>query len=128
MTSKRDSVADELAGLAAQKIRAGEWPWSFYCWPEDRPRPVFPSAFRLLAESGLADRVGVAVRCPVCGRVSVNLVTREHVDVPFHSDREVGVVRHVFAQDANATLAAFREELYASTFDVRRLDLRSSDT
>ena len=88
---------------------------------------MFPSAFRLLSESGHADRVGVAVRCPVCGRVSVNLVTREHVDVPFHSDREVGVVRHVFEHD-DATLAAFREELYASTFDVRRLDLRSSDT
>ncbi len=128
MTSKTDSLADELTGLAAQRIRAGEWPWSFFCWPEDRPRPVFPSAFRMLAESGLAGRVGVAVRCPACGRVSVNLVTREHVDVPFHNDREIGVVRHLFEQDMNATVAAFRAELYSSTFDGRRLDLRSNDT
>jgi hypothetical protein len=128
MTSKRDSVADELAGLAAQRIGAGEWPWSFFCWPENRPRPVFPSAFRLLAESGFADRVGVAVRCPACSQVSVNLVTREHVDVPFHNDREIGVVRHLFEQDARATLATFREELYSATFDMRRLDLRPNDT
>jgi len=124
MTSRSDSVADELADLAAQRIKAGEWPWSFFCWPEDRPRPVFPSAFRLLAESELAGRIGVAVCCPVCGRVSVNLVTREHVDVPFHNDREIGVVRHLFEQDVSATLALFRAELYSSTFDVRRLDLR----
>jgi hypothetical protein len=127
MTSKRDSVADELAGLAAHRIRAGEWPWSFFCWPEDRPRPVYPSAFRLLAESGFAGRVGVAVRCPVCSRVSVNLVTPEHVDVPFHNDREIGVVCHLFERDVGATLAAFRAELYSSTFDLRRLDLRSSE-
>lgn len=124
MTSRSDSVAEELADLAARKIRAGEWPWSFFCWPEDRPRPVFPSAFRLLAESELAGRVGVAVCCPACERVSVNLVTREHVDVPFHNDREIGVVRHIFQQDVSATVAAFQAELYSSTFDVRRLDLR----
>jgi hypothetical protein len=124
MTSKRDSLADELAALAAQRIKAGEWPWSFFCWPEDRPRPAFPSAFRLLAESGLAGRVGVAVLCPVCGRISVNLVTREHVDVPFHNDREIGVVAHHFAHDAAATIDAFHAELYSSSFDVRRLELQ----
>ena len=35
------------------RIKAGEWPWSFFCWPEERPRPVFPSAFTLLAPSEL---------------------------------------------------------------------------
>src|SRR5262245_43069915 len=76
MTSKHDSLAIELAAIAAHKIGAGEWPWSFFCWPEDRPRPAFPSSFRLLAETQTADRVGVAVTCPACARVSVNLVTR----------------------------------------------------
>src|SRR3954471_430107 len=113
MTSKLDSVALELTELAAQRIRAGEWPWSFFCWPEDRPRPAFPSAFQLLAESDMKGRVGLAVRCPVCGRVSVNLVSREHVDIPFHNDREIGVVAHHFAPDANATLEAFHHELYS---------------
>jgi len=123
MTSHTDPLAFELTELAAQRIKAGEWPWSFYCWPEDRPRPVYPSAFRLLTDSGPRDRVGVAVRCPVCGRVSVNLVSREHVDLPFHNDREVGVVRHVFADDAAATIDAFTEELYSASFDARRLTL-----
>jgi hypothetical protein len=123
MTSKHGSLAEELAALAAQKIGAGEWPWSFFCWPEDRPRPAFPSAFRLLAEAQVGGRVGVAVVCPVCGRVSVNLVSREHVDVPFHNDREIGVVAHHFAHDADATMDAFQAELYSSSFDVRRLGL-----
>jgi hypothetical protein len=123
MTSKVDSVAIELTEFAVQRIRAGEWPWSFYCWPEDRPRPVYPSAFRLLAESGPGGKVGVAVRCPVCARLSVNLVSREHVDVPFYNDREIGVVGHVFQGDAAVTVESFRAELYSSAFDARRLAL-----
>jgi hypothetical protein len=123
MTSRIDSVSHELTDLAVQRIRAGEWPWSFFCWPEDRARPVFPSAFRLLAEVGPGDRVGMAVRCPVCARTSINLVSREHVDVPFCNDREIGVVPHVFGSDAAATVDAFRAELYSSSFDARRLAL-----
>ena len=62
MTSRSAPVGGDLVELAATRIKAGEWPWSFYCWPEDRPRPVFPSAFRLLAPAGNGDPVGVAVR------------------------------------------------------------------
>jgi len=123
MTSRTDSLGLELTELAAQRIKAGEWPWSFYCWPEDRPRPVFPSAFRLLADGARGGHVGVAVLCPVCGRISVNLVSREHVDLPFHNDREIGVVAHVFAEDASATIEAFNAELYSASFDARRLSL-----
>ena len=123
MTSRADSLGGELVGLAAQRIKAGEWPWSFFCWPEDRPRPAYPSTFRLLADGGPGGRICVAVRCPVCDRVSVNLVTREHVDVPFHNDREIGVVGHVFAGDAAATIEAFTAELYSASFDARRLSL-----
>jgi hypothetical protein len=65
----------------------------------------------------------MAVRCPVCARTSINLVSREHVDVPFHNDREIGVVPHVFGGDAAATVDAFRAELYSSAFDARRLSL-----
>ena len=35
------------------------------------------------------------VSCPACGSTSINLVTRPHVDVPFHCDATVGVVAHV---------------------------------
>jgi hypothetical protein len=123
MTSRVESIAGEFGELAASRIKAGEWPWSFFCWPEERPRPVFPSAFQLLAPAASGDRVGLAVRCPACGRVSVNLVSRAHVDVPFVNDHDVGVVQHHFASDAAATLAEFQAELWSGSFDARRLGL-----
>ena len=121
MTSRVEPVAEELGDLAASRIGAGEWPWSFFCYPEERPRPVFPSAFFLLAPGD--GRLGLAVHCPACARTSVNLVSREHVDLPFHNDREIGVVAHVFADDAAATIEAFSAELYSASFDARRLTL-----
>lgn len=123
MTSRVETVAGEFGELAASRIKAGEWPWSFYCWPEDRPRPVFPSAFTLLAPALDGEHMGLAVRCPACGKVSVNLVSRAHVDVPFVNDREVGVVGHHFEQDASSTVDEFRAELYSGAFDARRLAL-----
>jgi hypothetical protein len=123
MTSRVETVAGEFGELAASRIKAGEWPWSFFCWPEERPRPVFPSAFKLLAPAVSGDRVGLAVRCPACGKVSVNLVSRAHVDVPFVNDREVGVVEHHFHDDAAATVAEFQAELWSDSFDARRLGL-----
>jgi len=122
MTAQMDAVGRELGDLAARRIQAGEWPWSFFCYPEERSRPVFPSAFFLL--SARRDDVGVAVRCPVCGAVSVNLVSRAHVDVPFHNDSQVGVVEHVFAEDAARSLEEFHAELYGAHFDARRLELQ----
>jgi hypothetical protein len=121
MTSRVQDVAVDLADLAARRIQAGEWPWSFFCYPEERPRPIFPSSFSVLAPGGRA--IGLAVRCPVCSRTSVNLVSQEHVDMPFHNDAQVGVVEHVFLEDALQTLDEFRSELYSAHFDVRRLGL-----
>jgi hypothetical protein len=121
MTSKVEPVADELGELAAARIKAGEWPWTFFCYPEERPRPVFPSAFFLLAPGD--GRLGLAVHCPSCRRTSVNLVTHEHVDVPFHNDREIGIVEHVFPSDVHEAAEEFRAELWSSAFDARRLEL-----
>ena len=121
MTAKLEPVATELGELAAAHIKAGEWPWSFFCYPEERPRPVFPSSFFLLTPGD--GTVGLAVRCPACQRTSVNLVSQEHVDLPFHNDREIGVVEHVFADDLHATVEEFRAELWSATFDARRLAL-----
>ena len=109
-------------GLAAGHIKRGEWPWSFFCYPEEQPRPVFPSSFTLLTATN--GTVGLAVRCPSCRRLSLNLVSHPHVDVPFHNDREIGVVEHMFAADALATLEDFRAELWSSSFDARRLTLQ----
>jgi len=123
MTARLDALEDELADLAATKIGAGEWPWSFFCYPENQPRPVFPSSFFLLAPSGRGDAVGLAVHCPVCGRTSINLVSEQHVDLPFHNDAEIGVVEHVFAGDAAHVAEEFAAELYSAQFDARRLTL-----
>jgi hypothetical protein len=121
MTSRLDQVEAELSDQAMRRIQGGEWPWSFFCYPEERARPVFPSSFFLLAPGD--GSLGLAVRCPACQRTSVNLVSAEHVDVPFHNDAAVGVVEHMFADDVIATIDEFRSELYSSSFDTRRLAL-----
>jgi hypothetical protein len=121
MTSRIDSVGDELAEVSARRINAGEWPWSFFCYPEERPRPIFPSSFFLLAPGDRS--LGLAVRCPACERTSINLVSPEHVDIPWHNDAEVGVVEHLFAEDIATIVTEFRQELDSSRFDGRRIDL-----
>src|ERR671930_557469 len=123
MTAKLDPLGAELADLAASRIQAGEWPWSFFCYPEERPRPIFPSSFFLLEPAEAHGAMGIAVRCPVCSSVSVNLVSEQHVDLPFHNDREVGVVEHLFADDAERAFVEFASELYSARFDARRLAL-----
>ena len=82
---------------------------------------MFPSSFFLLAPGD--GSLGLAVRCPACDRVSVNLVSPEHVDLPFHNDRRIGVVPHVFEGDAERIVEEFQEELDSARFDLRRLEL-----
>ena len=125
MTAQADSLAAELASVAATRIGAGEWPWSFFCYPESCPRPITPSAIALIAPggSGSRDWVGVAVRCPSCCSTSVNLVSRQHVDIPFWNDAAVAVVDHVFEDDALQAVDTFRATLLSARFDERRLDL-----
>jgi hypothetical protein len=123
MTDRLEPVEGEFGDLAARRIGAGEWPWSFFCYPEERPRPVFPSMFWLLAPGHAEGSVGLAVRCPACLRVSINIVSAAHVDMPFHNDAAVGVVEHVFYHDALRTVAEFRAQLDSSAFDARRLEL-----
>jgi len=121
MTAQLDPVEAELSDLAVRRLQAGEWPWSFFCYPEERSRPVFPSSFFLLAPGD--GSLGLAVRCPACQRTSVNLVSHQHVDVPWHNDAEIGVVEHLFAEDVARTIEEFREDLYSAHFDARRIDL-----
>jgi hypothetical protein len=132
MTARLEEAGTELGDLAVRRIQSGEWPWSFFCYPEERPRPVFPSSFFLLAPGWQGrrwqgqrgqQRLGLAVRCPACERLSVNLVSQEHVDLPFHNDEAIGVVEHVFAEDALHTVGEFHAQLYSAVFDARRLHL-----
>ena len=121
MTSRADSLAGELTDLAALRIGAGEWPWSFFCLPEGRAA----------ADDAVGARArGAGRRCvrnrgalPVCSAVSVNLVTREHVDIPFWNDGRVGVVDHVFPADALRAVDEFRAALVSASFDEKRLEL-----
>jgi len=53
----------------------------------------------------------------------VNLVTQQHVDVPFWNDRRIGVVEHVFPADTRRALESFCAELVSATCDEKRLDL-----
>ena len=121
VTARIEEAGAELADASCRRIEAGEWPWSFFCYPEGRSRPVFPSSFFLLAPGGPETRLGLAVRCPACERMSVNLVSHEHVDLPFHNDLEIGVVEHLFASDIRLTIDEFQAELYSASFDARRL-------
>ena len=123
MTDRLEDVSLDLLDAAARRIQAGQWPWSFFCYVEERPRPVFPSAFRLLAGGGEGDEMGLGVECPACAHLSVNLVTTEHVDVPFYNDRRVGVVEHAFHWDAGRASAALRERLLAGAMVARPRDL-----
>jgi hypothetical protein len=123
MTAKVEPIDAEFTDLAIRRIVGGEWPWTFFCYPEERPRPIFPSSFWLLAPGTAGGSLGVAVRCPACSRVSVNLVSEEHVDLPFHNDAEIGVVEHLFPEDVAHSLEEFRAELYSGEFDARRLHL-----
>ena len=119
MTARSCDLAEELASVTTARIGRGEWPWSFFCYLEGRPRPVTPSAFRLVASGERS--VGVAVHCPVCGAVSVNLVSHTHLDVPFAHDRDVAVVPHVFAGDIVRTTGEFAAALASDDFDEQRL-------
>jgi hypothetical protein len=121
MTSRTRDGADELLEHAASHLRVGEWPWSFFCYPEGRSRPVFPSSFVAVAPGERS--LGLAVRCPACDAMSVNLVSHAHVDLPFSNDERVGVVNHVFSADALNSIEEFHAELHSSRFDERRLHL-----
>ena len=81
-------------------------------------REAMALAAALLCPGGDADGT-----CPSCRRTFVNIVSHEHVDLPFHNDREVGVVEHLFPDDLHAALAEFRDELWSTGFDARRLEL-----
>ncbi len=82
---------------------------------------MFPSSFFVLAPGD--GSLGLAVHCPACNKTSVNLVSPEHVDLPFHNDAEVGVVPFVFPEDSEAIVSEFRSELDSASFDARRLFL-----
>jgi hypothetical protein len=119
MTGRLEPAARPLADEAAWRIDRGRWPWTFFCLAEERSRPVFPSAFRVLFPE--AERMLVAVECPTCARTSANVVSHEHLDVPFYSDHEVEVVEHLFESGEEA--GGLAGELTRASFERRSRSL-----
>jgi hypothetical protein len=107
MTGRLESTAAELSDHVATNIQRGRWPWCFFCYSEERPQPVYPSSFRLVAPR--EGRMLLAALCPACGRTSANLVSSDHLDVPFYSDVQIDVFEHVFSPGLGA--AALADEL-----------------
>jgi hypothetical protein len=121
MTARADSLEDELSGIAAARIGAGEWPWCFFCLLEARPKPITPSAIVLIAPDD--DRFDVAVRCPTCSTISVNVVSRAHVDVPFWNDSRLAVLDRVFDDPGDAGVDGLRHELAVACMGDERFEL-----
>jgi hypothetical protein len=121
MTGRLEPAAQDLVEQSIGMIRRGSWPWCFFCFAEERPQPLFPSGLRLLAPT--RERMLLAARCPACDRTSVNLVSSEHVDVPFYSDREVDVVEQIFPSDVERNLLPLADALVGRSYStgVRRL-------
>jgi hypothetical protein len=123
MTGRVEPVAVEIAEIVRAEVGRGNWPWRLYCAAEARVRPVFPSALALVAPGGRDGAVGVAMRCPGCGAVSINLVTRAHLDVPFYHDRVVRYLARPFVDAREVTVERFHDELHSGRFDAERAEL-----
>ena len=96
--------------------------------PEARMRPVWPSSLAMVApaESGRDGvLIGVAMSCPGCGEVSVNLVTGAHLDVPFYHDKVVRYVDRPYGDGRDLTVDVFhhRAALRPVRQRARRPDL-----
>ena len=120
----RRGARGELGELAAPRIKAGEWPWSFFCWPEERPRPVYPSAFQLLAPA--VDRRPRRARGALPGLrqgVGQPRLARARRRAVRERPRGGGGASTCSRDDASATLEEFQAELWSGSFDARRLGL-----
>ena len=124
LTGRRELLGAELADQAAERIRRGTWPWTFWCHPESSLRPGFPSSLRFVTpehDHG-TDRVGILVRCFSCERHTVNIVSRQHLDVPWHNDEHIAFVAQVFDGDRIAPEERFRHQLWDGPARTEWLD------
>lgn len=129
LTGSRELLAHELSAVAAAQLKQGKWPWTFWCHPESAPRPGFPSSLRIVAPIDETARrtsedevLGVLVRCFSCARMTVNLVSRRHLDVPYYNDRRIHYVDSLVADEQMTGEEAFRHELWSGSFRSQLLD------
>lgn len=124
LTGRRELLATELIEHASLMLRRGSWPWTFWCHPESSLRPGFPSSLRFVTpehDHG-TQRVGVLVRCFSCERHTVNIVSREHLDVPWHNDDRISWIPQVFDGDDLDPEERFRHQLWNDGSRTRWLD------
>ena len=112
------SLGHELAAAAADRLKRGSWPWSFWCSAERCMRPGYPSSLSWI--DGRDHLVGVAVSCAACGETSLNLVSPRHLDEPFYHDPVVSAVDRPVREMAE--IERFRHELWSGRFDGHRSD------
>jgi hypothetical protein len=122
VTGRSEPLVSELLALTRVQVQKGNWPWQLYCGREAKLKPVFPSSLTLVcpAESEL---VGVAMRCPSCGDLSLNVVTESHLDVPFYHDRVVRLIDRPYGDARDLTVDRFHEQLWSAGFDAERSSL-----
>lgn len=124
LTGSRELLAPEMGDMAGTMIRQGKWPWTFYCYPESATRPAFPSSLRMVSpvEDTGHERHGVLFRCYSCERLTINLVSRQHLDVPFFNDPVLHYVDRVVGKDHVSTEEAFRHQLDSGHYRPEWLD------
>jgi hypothetical protein len=125
LTGRSEPVGDELVEIARLEVQRGNWPWRLYCTEEARIRPVWPSSLEMVAPAtaGGGDVLGVAMSCPGCGGLSVNLVSGAHLDIPFYHDKVVRYVERPFGDARDLTVEGFHHQLHSARFDSERADL-----
>jgi hypothetical protein len=72
-----------------------------------------------------SELVGVAMHCPSCGELSLNVVSEAHLDVPFYHDRVVRLIDRPFLDSRDLTVDDFHERLWSAGFDAERARLAS---
>ncbi len=112
MTGRTDLLSAELEDHAMRHLCNGDWPWVFWCHPESSPQPGYPSKLRVVTpERDATGRIGVLVRCASCDRHTVNFVSRDHLDVPFHNDQAIGYLAHLMDGETVSDEESFRHEI-----------------
>lgn len=125
VSGSRALLGSELAGSASARLKQGGWPWTFFCHPESAIRPGFPSSLRLVAptEGTDAERIGVTVRCFHCQRLTVNIVSRSHLDVPWYSDPHIAYLGVLLRDDQITTEERFRHQLASNLQHIGWADI-----
>ena len=122
LTGRSEPLAGELLELTRMQVQKGNWPWRLLCGREAVLKPVFPSSLRMVCPAE-RELVGVAMRCPSCGELSLNVVSESHLDVPFYHDPVVRLLDRPFGDPRDLTLDRFHQQLWSAGFDAERASL-----